>query len=301
MDNDEKKLDGGAQVMGKMDSNKKIIIAITLALLVIFMISFSAMKRNEARQTGAVQSTTNDFVGTVDKVAALPVKGVRSMTEAVGDLFKTYDENAKLKKRLDSYAVVQGENANYKKENNDLKKQLDMSSTLSSYDKITSSVISRSPDTWQNILIIDQGQNAGVEVDMPVMGSEGLIGRVVEVNKLSAKVELLTSNNQSVNKYPVMIAPDKGDISYGLLSDYDEKTGYFVVKQLTTLTGIKKGDQVSTSGLGGNSPSGLLVGEVVSVKNNGFGLDKEVYIKPKNSMYDIPFVTVVKRLVESEG
>lgn len=301
MNNDEKKLDEGAQVMGKMDSNKRIIIAITLILLVIFLISFSAMKRDEARQTGAVQSTTNDFVGTVDKAVALPVKGVRSVTDAIGDLFKTYDENAKLKKRLDSYAVIQGENSNYKKENTDLKKQLDMTSTLANYDKITGSVISRSPDTWQNIIIIDQGQNTGVEVDMPVMGSEGLIGRVIEVNKLSSKVELLTSNNQSVNKYPVMITPSKGDISYGLLSDYDEKTGYFVVKQLTTLTGIKKGDQVSTSGLGGNSPSGLLIGEVVSVKNNGFGLDKEVYIKPTNSMYDIPFVTVVKRLVESEG
>lgn len=287
--------------MGKMNSNKKIIIIITLVLTVIFLVSFSAMKRNESRETGVAQSATNDFIATIDKVVSTPVRAIRNVTAAIGDLFTTYDENAKLKQRLDSYTVIQGENENYKKENKDLKKQLDMSSSLSNYEKITGSVISRSPDSWQNILIIDQGKNSGVEVDMPVMGSEGLVGRVIEVSKLSSKVELLTSNNQSVNKYPVMVTPEKGDISYGLLSSYDEKSGYFVVNQLTSLEGVEKGDKVSTSGLGGNSPSGLIVGEVVGVKNNGFGLDKEVYIKPTNSMYDIPFVTVVKRLVESEG
>lgn len=287
--------------MRKMNSNKKIIIIIILVLAVIFSVSLSAMKRNDKRETGVVQSTTNDFVATVDRVVSMPVRGIRNVTEAIGDLFNTYDENAKLKKRLDSYAVIQGENTNYKKENKDLQSQLNMNSSLSNYEKITGSVISRSPDTWQNNLIIDQGKNAGVEVDMPVMGSEGLVGRVVEVNTLSSKVELLTSNNQSVNKYPVMITPAKGEVSYGLLSNYEEKTGYFIVNQLTSLKGIKKGDQVSTSGLGGNSPSGLVIGEVVAVKNNGFGLDKEVYIKPTNSMYDVPFVTVVKRLVESDG
>ncbi|WP_338064555.1 rod shape-determining protein MreC [Vagococcus coleopterorum] len=284
-----------------MNSNKKIIILISLVLAVVFLVSFSALKRNETKETGVVQSSTNDFVGTVDKIVSAPVKAISNLTDSIGNLFNTFDENARLKKRLDSYAVIQGENENFKKENKDLKNQLEMSDSLSSYEKITGSVISRSPDTWQNILIIDKGKDAGVEVDMPVMGSEGLIGRIIEVNKLSSKVELLTSNNQSVNKYPVMISPDKGDMSYGLLASYEEKSGHFIVNQLTSLDGLKSGDKVTTSGLGGNSPSGLIVGEVVGIKKNGLGLDKEVYIKPINSMYDISFVTVIKRLAESEG
>ncbi|QIL45889.1 rod shape-determining protein MreC [Vagococcus coleopterorum] len=287
--------------MKDMNSNKKIIILISLVLAVVFLVSFSALKRNETKETGVVQSSTNDFVGTVDKIVSAPVKAISNLTDSIGNLFNTFDENARLKKRLDSYAVIQGENENFKKENKDLKNQLEMSDSLSSYEKITGSVISRSPDTWQNILIIDKGKDAGVEVDMPVMGSEGLIGRIIEVNKLSSKVELLTSNNQSVNKYPVMISPDKGDMSYGLLASYEEKSGHFIVNQLTSLDGLKSGDKVTTSGLGGNSPSGLIVGEVVGIKKNGLGLDKEVYIKPINSMYDISFVTVIKRLAESEG
>jgi rod shape-determining protein MreC len=89
---------------------------------------------------------------------------------------------------------------------------------------------------------------------MAVMAQKGLIGRVIEVNAASSKVELLTSENQSSNHFPVQINSKNGD-SYGLLKKYDDKENALVVTQVVGDVEIKEGDVVQTSGLGQNSPS----------------------------------------------
>ena len=172
-----------------------------------------------------------------------------------------------------------------------------MNQTLASYEKVTANVITRSPDTWQDMLIVDKGSKDGIEVDMAVMSQKGLIGRVIEVNNASSKIELLTSSNESSNHFPVRVSSSSGE-AFGLLKNYDEKTQALVVTQLTGDTNIKEGDVVQTSGLGGNSPADLPIGTVVKTKPDSFGLDREVYVKPYAGMYDISVVTIVQRLVE---
>ena len=63
--------------------------------------------------------------------------------------------------------------------------------------------------------------------------------------------------------------------------------------------GIKVGDKVVTSGLGGVSPSSLYIGTVEEVAMDRFGLYKEVRIKPAADTNDVRYVTVVKRTSES--
>ena len=284
--------------MKKINSSKNIIIAITLVVVIVALVSLSSRQRDEARDVGAVQTVVNDVTAGLDKIVSFPMRAIENSFRSLNNLMSTYDENAQLKKRLDEYSALLSENDVYKKENEDLKKQLELNATLSSYERITATVISRSPDTWQDILIIDQGSDQGIEVNMPVLGGGGLIGRVIVANPSSAKVELLTSTNQNSNHFPVMINTAEGDNAYGLLAEYSATEEAFVLKQMTSLKGIKKGDKVMTSGLGGASPKGLFVGEVKKIRETSFGLDKEIYVTPSTSMYDISVVTVVKRLAE---
>lgn len=285
--------------MKKFNSNKNIIIALVIAIIMIFLVTYTANQRNQSKQENIAQSVTNDVVGLVDKGLSVPLKAVQRSVRAVGNLFNTYDENDHLKRKLDDYASLKNENQTYKDENEKLKQQLELNATVSNYEHISASVISRSPDSWQDLLIIDRGTKDGIEVNMPVMGNKGLIGRVVVANTMSSKVELLSSSNQNSNHFPVMIKPTEGEMAYGLLEGYDETEKAFVVTQLTSTEQVKEGDTVSTSGLGGNSPKGLLIGTVKKSKNNSFGLDKKVYVTPASSMYEISTVTVIKRLAES--
>lgn len=256
----------------------------------------AAQRANEGKPN-FFQSVVNDSVSFVDRAISAPVRWVENGVDSVHNLFTTYSENERLKEKIDSYDEVALKNKNYQKEIEALKKELELNQTLASYEKVTANVITRSPDTWQDMLIVDKGSKDGIEVDMAVMSQKGLIGRVIEVNNASSKIELLTSSNESSNHFPVRVSSSSGE-AFGLLKNYDEKTQALVVTQLTGDTNIKEGDVVQTSGLGGNSPADLPIGTVVKTKPDSFGLDREVYVKPYAGMYDISVVTIVQRLVE---
>ena len=283
--------------MKKFNPNKNIIITLVIVIIVVTIISVTAAQRANEGKPNFFQSVVNDSVSFVDRAISAPVRWVENGVDSVHNLFTTYSENERLKEKIDSYDEVALKNKNYQKEIEALKKELELNQTLASYEKVTANVITRSPDTWQDMLIVDKGSKDGIEVDMAVMSQKGLIGRVIEVNNASSKIELLTSSNESSNHFPVRISSSSGE-AFGLLKNYDEKTQALVVTQLTGDTNIKEGDVVQTSGLGGNSPANLPIGTVVKTKPDSFGLDREVYVKPYAGMYDISVVTIVQRLVE---
>ncbi|MDT2764661.1 rod shape-determining protein MreC [Enterococcus asini] len=285
--------------MKKFNPNKNIIIALILGIIVVTMLSVTLAKRSSGGKPNVVQSVVNDSVAIMDRVVSAPVKFVENRVADVQGLLDTYHENERLKEQLDTYDNAVQQNKNKDREIKALKEELALNETLSDYEKVTANVISRSPDSWQDILVIDKGSKDGLEDNMAVMSQKGLIGRVIEVSLTSAKVELLTSSNQTSNHFPVRISSEGGE-SFGLLNNYDEKSGTLIVDQLTGNTEFKEGDVVQTSGLGGNSPADLPIGTVVEAKVDSFGLNRNVYVKPYAQMYDISVVTVVTRMAGGE-
>ena len=285
--------------MKKFNPNKNIIITLIIVILVVTVLSVTIAKRAVGNSTNVVQSTVNDTMAIVDKVITAPIRWIESGANSVKNLFVTFEENERLKEKLDSYDELAQSNENYQREIDALKEELALNETLTNYDKISANVINRSPDTWQDMLVVDQGTKDGVEINMAVMSQKGLIGRVIEVNAASSKVELLTSENQNSNHFPVRISGEDGE-NFGILSSYDQKEKSLVITQLTGSSELKEGDVVQTSGLGGNSPADLAIGTVVSTTKDEFGLDTKVYVKPYAQMYDIQTVTIVKRLAGDE-
>ena len=278
--------------MKKFNPNKNIIIALVLGILVVTVLSLSLAKRASGGKSNIVQSVVNDSVAVMDKVISAPVRFVENSIDSVRNLLDTYDENQRLKAKIDEYDNAVQQNANKDREIKTLKEELKLNETLTDFEKITANVISRSPDSWQDVPIIDKGSKDGLENNMAVLSNKGLVGRIIEVNLASAKVELLTSANETSNHFPVRISSKNGE-SFGLLKNYDEKLEALVVDQVTGSADLKTGDVVQTSGLGGNSPADLPIGEVVEAKTDKFGLDKNVYVKPYAQMYDLSVVTVV--------
>lgn len=282
--------------MKKINPNKNIIIALIIVLIIVTVLSLTIAQRATAKKSNVVQSVINDTIAFVDKAIQAPVSWVENTVDAVQDLASTYKENQQLKAKLDSYEELSQANKNSEREIANLKEQLALNTTLSSYEKVTANVISRSPDSWQDYLVIDKGSKDGIEANMSVMAKKGLIGRVIEVNRSSSKVELLSSENQTSNHYPVRISTDSGEL-FGLLKGYDEDKNALVVEQVTGSATFAKGDVVQTSGLGGNSPADLAVGTVLEAQSDDFGLDKKLYVQPYADMYDLSVVTVIKRTV----
>ncbi|KAF1304487.1 MULTISPECIES: rod shape-determining protein MreC [Enterococcus] len=283
--------------MKKFNPNKNIIITLILVIFVVTVLSVTAAKRASETKTNFFQSIVNDSVGLVDKVVSTPIRLVENGVNSVHNLFTTYSENERLKEKIDSYDEVAQKNKNYEREIKSLKEELELNQTLTNYEKVTANVITRSPNSWQDMLVVDKGSKDGIEVNMAVLSQKGLIGRVIEVNLASSKIELLTSENQNSNHFPVRISSESGE-AFGLLSEYDEKANALVVDQLTGENKLKAGDVVQTSGLGGNSPADLPIGTVIEMKADSFGLDTQVYVKPYAQMYDLSVVTIVQRMVK---
>ncbi|GCF95802.1 cell shape-determining protein MreC [Enterococcus florum] len=284
--------------MKKINPNKNIIILLILVIIIVTTISVTAANRVRDGETNVVQSMINDTVGVVDKIVTAPGRWISSGVTSITRLANTYEENQQLKNKIDQYDEVEQQTKNQAKEIQQLKEELSLNQTLTNYQKVTANVITRSPDTWQDMLIVDKGSSDGIETNMAVMAQKGLIGRVIEVNSHTSKIELLTTNNKNSNHFPVRITSESGD-SFGVLKSYDAKEQFLIASDMTGEQEIKEGDVVQTSGLGGNSPANLVIGTVTKIKNDSFGLDREVYIEPYAQMYDISVVTIVQRMVEA--
>lgn len=282
--------------MKKFNPNKNIIITLIIVIIIVSILSITLARRAVNEKASLGQQVVNDTVGVVDKVVFAPVRWFERGIDSVQNLFVTYQENERLKGKIDDYDEMVHQNDSQKREIKNLKEELSLNATLTNYQKTTANVISRSPDSWQDILVVDKGSKDGIKKDMAVMAKKGLIGRIVEVSAHSSKVELLTSANQTSNHFPIRITTSKGD-AFGLLKSYDNRRQALVVEELTGAKNVKKGDGVQTSGLGGNSPSDLTVGTVLNSQTDDFGLDQKIYVKPAADASDITVVTIIERTV----
>ncbi|TWW14036.1 cell shape-determining protein MreC [Dellaglioa algida] len=282
--------------MQKFFSNRRLII-ILIAIIVSFsLISFSVSVRNKKSTPPLIQEFGNDVVGLFDRAVSYPANGLKRSVVGISDLLNTYQENQKLKKQVDKLAQVQVESDTVKNENKQLKKELKLNSTLTDYTSINASVLTRLPSGWLNQLVISKGSASGVKKNAPVMAGSGLIGRVIEVNKTNSKVELISTTNDSANRFAVQVTNSDGDIVNGLITGYDKTDNLLIMGQITSKKPLKKGDAVVTSGLGGTTPKGLNIGDVAKIEKGDYGLASKIYIKPAADLSDLTVVTIAQTL-----
>lgn len=276
-------------------SNKKLIIIMLVVIATFGMIAASVTFSDRKSQPSVIHQLGNDTIGVVGNVIAYPANTVRSWGSEISDLTKTYQENRHLKKQIDDLAQTKAQNSVLKKENQDLKKQVKLNKTLTDYHQVSAAVTARSPNEWQNYLIINKGSIAGLKKNMPVMSGSGLVGRIIEVNRTNSKVSLISTDKSLSNKFAVEIVKPHGNDASGIIGRYDKDNNLLVMTNVTSTKGIKTGQQVVTSGLGGLTPRGLFVGKVVAMKKDDYGLVSSVYVKPATDLNNFTIVTVISR------
>ncbi|WP_125573409.1 rod shape-determining protein MreC [Levilactobacillus huananensis] len=278
--------------MQKFSFNRRLVIIIVCLIVSFALMTVSVVIRNKRSTPPLIQQFGNDIVGLADRVVALPANGLSGSVSSVSELLNTYQENQQLKKQVSELAQTKVRDQTLAKENQQLKQQVKLNDSLTDYTAISAAVITRTPSSWQNQVVINMGSSAGVQKNMPVMSGSGLIGRVAEVNKTNSKVELITDNNDSANRFAVQITTKSGTTVNGVLSGYRTATGQITMNNITTKAKIHKGDKVVTSGLGGVTPKGLYVGKVAETGGDDYGLSTKLYITPATDLTDLNIVTV---------
>ncbi|MGO2939981.1 MAG: rod shape-determining protein MreC [Pseudolactococcus laudensis] len=280
--------------MKKINISKIIIIALIMMITACVAILISARQFNDNKKPSEMTLVVNDTVGGIDGIIAAPFNFFENKAAEVGNLLSTYQQNAKLSKKITQLTDNAAELDSLKAENKELKAALDLQNTLTDYEKVASNVAVRNPNAWGDTMTIDKGSADGLKDDMIVMSNGGVVGRITQVNTTTSKVALLTSDKVLENKIPVRLGSAENP-AYGLITGYDAQQNAFIITQISSDNQFTKGDQVVTSGLGGNSPSDLLVGDIIGEKKNQKGMDREVYVKPASQFDNIRFVFAIKR------
>lgn len=286
--------------MQKFFSNKKLITLLVTLIVCMGFIAMSVGLRNSKKSPSFIRQFGNDVTGITNQVVSVPANGIGKGVDALTDLINTYQENKALKAQLDDLAQTKVQAQTLKEENKNLKKELNLAGTLTDYTTLNASVLSRNPDNWQNSLVINKGALAGLKKNMPVMSESGIIGRISEVNKTNAKVELVSSTGRNSNGFAAVVNTKDGKQVNGIMTGYNSDKKQLKLGQIKTDTAIAKGDKVVTSGLGGLTPKGLYLGKVASVKKDDYGLALTVYVTPAADLNNLTVVTVIKRSIEGE-
>ena len=136
-------------------------------------------------------------------------------------------------------------------------------------------------------LIINRGARDGVRVGMPVITDLGLVGRVFRVTANAAQVQLITDQNSAVSGRLQTSRAEGTVLGRGLL------TGSLRMLYIPIDSQVLEGDLVVTSGLGGNFPPDIVIGQVTSRRRLEFELSQEAEIRSFINFNTLEFVLVV--------
>jgi rod shape-determining protein MreC len=129
-------------------------------------------------------------------------------------------------------------------------------------------VVLQEPANWWRTVQIDLGSRDGIKVNMPVLTVDGLVGRISSVMLTRSQVTLIGDPNCKVAARVDNPGHDTGIIgASGPLDSRFVDMGY-----LSKTAGLKPGQTVWTSGLGGIFPKDILIGKVVDSHVEDYGL-----------------------------
>ncbi len=140
---------------------------------------------------------------------------------------------------------------------------------------ITAQIMMDTQTPYAHTVMVNSGEGHGVKKGQGVVVGEGLIGRVMESAKDSARVLLLRDVNSRV---PVLVE-DSNDKA--ILAGTNDMLP--VLEHLSPYHTVKAGQKVITSGHGGVLPYGIAIGE--TVLNDEGKLAVRLYADPEKSSF----------------
>ncbi len=147
------------------------------------------------------------------------------------------------------------------------------------------SVIGRDPSPFLHYIIINVGSNDGVRGGMPVVTNQGLIGRVDAVISDAARVQLVTDPSSAVN-----VRLQNADTDAILIGSV---TGDLGLEMISQDVEVQEGDVVLTSGLGGDYPPDLLVGQLLNLRKRDYELFQQASVQSTVDFSRLEIVLVI--------
>ncbi len=226
----------------------------------------------------AKERLTSAFLSTVFYPVQYLVASVDDFRNVLGENEKLKEENARLRLELD-YA-------------RDGLRELVRLRALVRFDNhwdypiVTSRIIGRNPGRLVTTLIVNRGLADGLKTDMPVFSMSGLVGRVAKVASHHAQVQVIVDPNL---KFSVLNMRTR---TVGFAESFDGKR---LAATVPAHAGIREGDTLVTSGLGGIFPKGIGVGVVKEIVPHDMDVLSTMVIQPFQEVSQLEEVFIMQK------
>lgn len=265
---------------GFLKRYKKLITAILMIVVlttaVVFTTGDGKISFGENLVGTAFKPVTSFFSNTYSAIS-----GFFFSTKKENDVLKA--ENTDLKKDVATLSETLNENKR-------LKELVNYQVANAEYEYVTANVTARSGNYFFSTFTIGVGKSSGVDVGMPVVSGDGLVGKVYESGATWSKVVSIIDTGSSVSAL-IERTRDNGTIKGSI--DTEGKSFELYMEHMPVDSAVQPGDSVITSGLGGTYPKGIVVGTVGEVEQRNDG-GKTVVINPASDFLRIEEVMVIK-------
>ncbi len=251
-----------------------------LFFLLLESIAFSLILTNLNFQKSKFVNSTNSIVG-----------GVYSQKSKITQYFNLKTENE----------VLTAENARLR---NELQKKFfatqckdsTIVDTVRYFQKFSftkGKIINNNYNKEFNFLTLDIGKNQGIEKEMAVINSLGIIGIVDNTSPKYARVQSILNKNSKIN------ARLRNSDYFGTLDWNGDDYRTVQLIDIPRQAPLKIGDTIETGGKSTIFPEGILIGTVSKI-NRGNSAENRVIIKLFNDMSNLGTVYVIKNFDKLE-
>lgn len=173
-------------------------------------------------------------------------------------------------------------------ENVRLKSLLDLKQQ-SKFQILAARVIARDPSAWFNTVTINRGRADGVQLGMPIVTKEGIVGRIIGTSLLTSQVMLLTDEKAAAGAVAGQLGASNAIGSIRGLGN----NGLLELQHVSGVESVKVGDHIVTTGQDGIYPPGFNVGDVIEVKGGTATTTQTIYVKPSARISGLDEVAVL--------
>ncbi|PYS42883.1 MAG: rod shape-determining protein MreC [Acidobacteria bacterium] len=257
----------------------------------LLVASFALMSYN-ARD----QSTNQRKIRSLTQTIAYPIQRGASAIGgwfsrafgSIGELRGASAENQQLRQQVAQMETELRDTRQRAAEAERLEKLLNLNEA-SQYKTVAAQVVGRDPSLWFDSLQIDKGRFAGIEVNMPVITSDGIVGRVVSTSPWSAQVMLATDEKSGAGAVVGQLGQSN---AMGSVKGLGER-GLLEMRYVSGLEKVQTGDIVTTTGQDGIYPPGYKIGEVVEVKPGSATQAQVIHLRPSAGLERLKEVAVL--------
>lgn len=255
-----------------------------LVLLSITLITLDF--RGESGFIDTIRDGATDALAPVRELAGDVFSPVSDAVNGITGYDELERENAQLQERIDQLEgqALQGEASRL-----ELEAALDLLEIdfVGDIERVSARVVGSPVSNFAQTIELDKGSDEGIDVDMAVVSAEGLVGRVVQVSRKRARVQLITDPASSVGIR--FTRSDEIAIVEGEGADRRLSVGFVEIG-----VELRRRELALTSGLNGSVfPPGIPVGRVAEASSQPGELQQDVSMTPVADLDHLRFVSVL--------